>query len=195
MRKKPINELELRELKDKNPLIRKPLICGLCNDHVRSIDSDIEGIELPFCPNCDIYFVPHWELLPRSGMICFEITPKTVNVKNSQILQTTAKGDVSPIQTLPKSGQSFPEEGEEHTPDTTSEEEPPLLETENPKSVREQIIDILNQEDDIVQTSEFLVEIDASKQAILKALRKLVEDKIVQRVKKGHYRLNKRRKK
>ncbi len=165
--RKSISQWEMEELKSRLKTVRVTIPCGVCNIDVVNIRKNKHGIELPWCEYCDIYFVPRWELYKHSGKFEVSFVPKT------------ASDNIGDPQTIPhKKERSIPENLASNK--ITS------------KDVRGQILAIFNQKKRTVQMREFINQIDATRQAITNALKKLINEGLVIKVKHGHYRLEKR---
>ena len=174
---RPITAGEDEKLMDKLKPISQNIVCGLCNGDVTTTEKDTNNIELPYCQTCSIFFIPCWSMINGKFVISFNfktlreklILPNVLKKATEQKQETASADKSEPTQTAPISEQ-----------DTTKSKQP---------SVREQIITMLLDRKGTVQIAEFLNNIDANEQNIHKALNKLIDQNIVRRPKRGHYRL------
>lgn len=148
------------------------LRCYFCADSVTLAQSDTRCGDLPYCQNCGISYYPQCQLSPigQLSIVIMPILWRDEQNNPTDIPQTETDGDTDSTYT-------------EALPDTPDEKAP------QHKDVRGQILTIFAEKNRPIQTGEFLNIINASRQSITNALKKLIAEKRVHQPSRGTYQL------
>lgn len=135
------------------------LTCYFCDAGVTSTAVDERGVALPCCRHCKIYYEPQWTL--DDGVLGIVLMPRTH--RNEQV--------------------------ESNAMQQVAERAPNGKQRPQHKDVRGQVLALLGQHNRPIETAEFNAHINAPRQSISHALKKLIETGQVYQPERGRYQL------
>ena len=180
------------ELKQVLKTMQTTIKCGLCYNIVKYTKEDEHGQELPWCKDCNVYFLPCWTLDENYG--CFTVTfkPKTAieKIKDVNIISTQPekKKNNKPVQT-----QDISITRDDPIPNTIQHQNSQENKKKTPihKNVAGQILKILEENNRHFKTRELVENIQASRQSIMKNLKELTKEGKIRKIKRGTYAIKK----
>lgn len=141
--------------------------CYFCKAPITETATDARDIEMPTCSACGIYYEPQWIL--QEGHLAIRILPRTHHYQHTE---PNAIAHATEPQT---------EQPQAETRHTEPENKPP-----EHKDVSGQIRTLMHQHSHVT-TQQLANNIDASRQAIDNALKKLIGTGEIQKIKRGVY--------